>query len=110
MTSSPFTPEQRRLRSKIGNDTRWSQVPFADRPAHTQAARDARWAGYLDRVDPDGVLPEAEREALARKALSADMARLALKAVTARKHKTAAARKAKAAARARAAEEDGAET
>ena len=67
------------LRAKIANGKRWSRVPYADRAAHTAPARSVQWAKYLAEVDPDGVLPEAEREALARQARSADMRALAFK-------------------------------
>jgi hypothetical protein len=79
-TTNPITPEQLTLRAQYANATRWSRVPRAERPSQTQAARDARWRRYLDQVDPDGVLPETEREALAREARRADMLGMALKA------------------------------
>jgi hypothetical protein len=77
--STPLTPEQVRLRSQLANATRWSRVPRAERPSQTQAARDALWAKYLARVDPEGVLPEDERQALARQARRADMLAMSLK-------------------------------
>jgi hypothetical protein len=78
-TSSPLTPAQRRQRAQLANDIRWSRVPYPERAAQTASARQALWAKYLNQVDPDWVLPEAEREALARRARRGDMRRLALK-------------------------------
>jgi hypothetical protein len=85
----PIDPTKARLRSEVANGRRWSRVPYAERAAQTAAARDALWAKYLAQVDPDGVLPEAEREALARQARKADMAALALKSLDTRSRKTA---------------------
>jgi hypothetical protein len=92
-TTNPLTPEQARLRAQVANARRWSRVPLAERPSQTQAARDALWRKYLDRVDPDGVLPQDERAALARQARRADMMARALKGSRARSAKLAAARK-----------------
>ena len=89
---NPITREQRRLRAQLANDTRWSRLPAGQRTAQTQAARDAVRAKYLAQVDPDGVLPEAEREALARQAHRADMRRRSLMASRARSAQAAAAR------------------
>ena len=55
--------------------TRWAFEP--DRASATQAARDGRRRRYLDRVDPDRTLPEAERERRADMLIRADMIRLA---------------------------------
>ena len=82
-------PEQRSLRARIANDLRWSRIPRAERSTHTQAARDALWRKYLDQVDPDGTLPEAEREALARQGRRADLGRASLKAARIRSRKPA---------------------
>jgi hypothetical protein len=81
---NPLTPEQRRLRSQIANAARWSRVPPSQRAAQTQAARDALTAKYEAQVDPEQVLPAAERAELARQAQKADLARAALKASRAR--------------------------
>jgi hypothetical protein len=79
MSPPPLSPEQRRLRAQLANDARWSRVPSFERASQTQKARDTLWRKYLARVDPAGVLPEAERQALARQARRADMIAISLK-------------------------------
>ena len=93
MPTPPLTPEQRSQRARIANATRWSRVPYAERAAQTQAARDALWRKYLDAVPPE-VTDPAEREALARQARRADLTRASLKASRARTARAAAARQA----------------
>lgn len=69
-----MTPEQRRLRAKIAANARWSQ-PMA-RADQAAAAREAIHIRLGRQVDPDGALPEAEREVLIRAAarrLSAEL-------------------------------------
>ena len=83
----PLTPEQRILRARIAAHTKHAMYGAAE---STAPARAARWQRYLDRVDPDHLLPEAERERRARSLLSADMARLALKSATVRAKRKAA--------------------
>jgi hypothetical protein len=51
----------------------------------TQAATEAQLARFDREVDPDGKLPEQERERRAKAALSAYMTRLALRSVEARR-------------------------
>lgn len=51
----------------------------------TAAARDAFLGGWRKRVDPQGSLPEEERERRARAALRSHMAALALKSAQARR-------------------------
>jgi len=63
---------------------RVSQVGGA---AVSQPARDARMKGYLDKVDPDRKLPEAERAARAHALLRADMKRLADRSAEARRRR-----------------------
>jgi hypothetical protein len=83
-TNNPINAKQRRQRALLANDVRWSQTPHDKRLAQTAAARAAVFAKYLRQVDPDGVLPEGERDALARQARRADLRRMALKASRAR--------------------------
>lgn len=68
-----MTPEQRRLRAKIAANARWSQ-PMA-RTDQAAAAREAIHTRLERQVDPDGLLPQAEREVLIRAAarLSAEL-------------------------------------
>lgn len=79
MPTAPLTPSQRRQRAQAANATRWSRVPYPERAAQTAKARAALWAKYLAKVDPDGVMPEADRERLAREARRADLLRASLK-------------------------------
>ena len=77
--SVPFTPAERRELGRIKANERWSKIPYADRPAATQAARAKRWQNYLDAV-PASVTDPEERAALAAQARRADMQRAALTA------------------------------
>lgn len=77
-----MTPEQRALRSKLGAHTRWANC--TDRTAATQPARDAFRDRWLDQVDPDRVLPAAERTKRANHAMRAHMTRMALNSAKAR--------------------------
>ncbi len=76
-----LTPEQRTLRARIAASVRWSR----EDPSATAARGQA---GLIDRfrreVDPDGTLPEAERERRAQSAYRAHMSRLALASSKAR--------------------------
>jgi hypothetical protein len=56
----------------------------------SQPARDAFMARFEEEVDPDRVLPEAERARRAEHALKAYMAGLALRSAKARRRKAAA--------------------
>lgn len=51
----------------------------------TEPARLARWRKYLTAVDPDGILPPAERVARAEAARRAEMIRISALGVAARK-------------------------
>lgn len=78
---SKLTPEQRTLRARIAASARWAGEDPAVNAARGQA-------GLIDRfrreVDPDGTLPEAERERRAQSAYRAHMSRLALASSKAR--------------------------
>jgi hypothetical protein len=91
-TPNPITPGQRRQRARLANAARWSRLPGDQRAAQTAAARAALWAKYLAQVDPDGTLPEAERQMLARSARRADLERWSLMASRARSARAAKAR------------------
>jgi hypothetical protein len=76
----------RRLAGAIAANERWSRV--SDRRAATAKAREngpASLAYFERQVDPDGVLPQAQRTAMALNARKAHFSRLALAAVKARK-------------------------
>jgi hypothetical protein len=99
-TLNPITPDQRRQRSRIANAARWSRLTAEQRAAQTAKARAAAFARYLTQVDPDGTLPETERQKLAREARLADLERMSFAASRARSAK--AARRAREAAAKRA--------
>lgn len=77
-----LTPEQRSMRSRIANHVRWANCD--DRAAATQPARDAFRDRWLDQVDPNRVLPAAERAKRADHAMRAHMTRMALNSAKAR--------------------------
>lgn len=60
--------------AKHAANARWAKT--ADRRAATQAARDARRAGYYAEADRQGVTDPELREAMARNAMAAEMARM----------------------------------
>lgn len=62
---------------------RWAAV--RDTRKATQAARDAAAARFLSLVDPDGTLPDAEREQRAEQARYAHMLRMTQLSVDARR-------------------------
>jgi len=82
------TPAQKSLLGSAAINTRWSRIPYAERAAATQAARDARWRKYLDAV-PASVTDPAERAALAAQARRADLQRAAAKSARSRAAKAA---------------------
>lgn len=72
--SSRLTPEQRSLRARLGGLATASRH---DSKKLTAPAREAFEKRFLDQVDPDRALPEAERlrrAAAARKLYFADLA------------------------------------
>jgi hypothetical protein len=77
------TPAQR---GRIGAHVSWSRT--ADRAARTEPGRKSFLARFEREVDPDGVLPEAERLLRAGHARKAYMQKLAL-ASAARRRKAA---------------------
>ena len=56
-------------------------------PEVTRKATEARMRGYLHEVDPDGVLPQPERERRALAARRRDMARLSYLALRAKRRR-----------------------
>ncbi len=77
-----MTPAERSLRASIASHSKWAHT---DPTEGTKAAR----AAFLDRfdreVDPEGVLPPAERARRAKHARSAHFKALALKSAQARR-------------------------
>ena len=86
---SDTTPAERSLHAQVAAHARWARVE--DRTAATAVARQLLWQRYLDQVDPDGVLSEAERTRRATSARRADLARLALDRERARRERRVAA-------------------
>lgn len=84
----PLTPEQRRLRGQIAAHARWSQE---DPTANAIRGQAGLLAKFEREVDPDGVLPPAERARRAESARRAHMTRLALASSKARAAKVKAA-------------------
>lgn len=82
-----LSPEQRSMRARIAAHTRWSKN---DPVEGTAKARASFLQRFDDAVDPDRVLPEAERVRRAESARKAYMAKLALASSKARAKKRAA--------------------
>jgi hypothetical protein len=77
---SSLTPAERTLRARLA-----AHAGHAQGKTNTEPARKAFKERFLDEVDPDRVLPEAERLRRAEHAYKAHMARLSLKAAQARR-------------------------
>lgn len=80
----PLTPEQRQLQARLAAYTRWSRY---DSKEGTQKAREAFFDRFRTQVDPDGILPPAERERRATAAMNAHMAGMAFKSAKVRKQR-----------------------
>jgi hypothetical protein len=81
-----LTPAQRVLRSRLGAYSRWARE---DTTAGTEPARKAFLARFEAEVDPEGVLPPAERQRRAEAARKAYFTKLALASSKARGKKRA---------------------
>ena len=66
---------------------RWAREE--DPRAATARAREAFWQRFLDEVDPEGILPEAERQTRAERLRKAHFVALSAKARQARQRKRA---------------------
>ena len=83
MPAQPLlTPAQRTMRARIAANTRWSRE---DGKANAVRAQAGLLAKFVDQVDPDRVLPEAERQRRAEAARRAHMQRLAFRSSKARR-------------------------
>ena len=80
-----LNPEERSLRARIAAHTKWAGVE--DRSAATAPARSAFRDSFERAVDPEGVLPPAERALRATHARKAHMLKLALASARARRKK-----------------------
>ena len=81
MPVSRLTPEQKSLRAWIAANTRWSREDPKPAMEKLRAGYQQKW---IDQVDPDRLLPEAERDRRANAAMRAHMQSLALKSSKAR--------------------------
>lgn len=86
-SKSPSTPQERALAARIAAHTKWAS---ADPVEGTAAARRAFLDRFERQVDPDGVLPPADRSRRAEHARKAYFTRLALKSAQARRKSAAA--------------------
>ena len=75
-----LSPAERTLRARLA-----AHAQHAQGKTNTQVARDAFNERFYNEVDPDRVLPTAERERRAAHARKAYYTRLSLKAATARR-------------------------
>ena len=87
-----LTPDERTELARLAANARWAKV--ADRAAETRAAREAQYAQFYAEADRQGVTDPEVRDAMARNAEQAWMARMTF----ARKRQARQAREARAAA------------
>ena len=81
-------PDERRLLARAAVHQSWANT--SDRSARTAPARAAALGRFEREVDPDGVLPPAERARRAEHAKNAYFYKLALKSARARRERAAA--------------------
>lgn len=80
MPRPKLTPSQRHQRAKIASNARWAKTADREkRLAVTQAGRDAAEARFIDIVDPERKLSEAERAKAVRNAKTAYFTGLAFR-------------------------------
>ncbi len=77
-----LSPERAALIGSIGGNVTASRTDSHER---TAAARQAAFERFLDQVDPDRTLPEAERIRRAKAAESAHLARMRLRSAESRR-------------------------
>jgi hypothetical protein len=82
MATTGLSPSERSLRARQAAHTLHSRY---DSRELTEKARAAYLERFARQVDPDGLLPEPERQRRAQHALQAHMASLALKSARARR-------------------------
>ena len=82
-----LSPAERTLRARLAAHSLHAQVNSRD---HTAPARRAFMGRFEDEVDPNRVLPNAERQRRAEQAKKAYFTRLALKSVQARRRRSEA--------------------
>lgn len=81
----------RHLQARVAAHTRWANTPEDERALATEKAREAFEARFERQVDPEGVLPPAERARRAEHARKAYFLGLALKSAKARRQRKQAA-------------------
>lgn len=81
-------PKQRSLIARIASAESWANT--SDPTARTANARAAADARFERQVDPDGVMPEAERRRRAEAARRAHYLRMALKSADSRRRRAQA--------------------
>lgn len=86
-------PTERSMQMRYASHVSWANTP--DRKARVQPAIQGQLARFERLVDPEGVLPEAERKARAESARKAHMTQMALRSAQARRIKKQAADEAK---------------
>ena len=86
-TPGGMTPQQRRRRARIAAHASWAATP--DRTARTAPGTQAFLRRFERQVDPDGVLPDEVRTAMAQHARTAYMLQLAEKSAAARRRRQA---------------------
>jgi hypothetical protein len=82
------TPGQRSLQARAAVHTSWAKT--TDRSRRTAPAREAMLARFERQVDPEGVLPAAERAVRAESAKQAYFLDLSRKSAESRRRKRAA--------------------
>lgn len=86
---STLSPSERKLRAQIAAHTSWANTD--DRRARTANGTAALLSKFEREVDPEGILPPAERARRAESARKAHFARLAFKSAQARRQRKEAA-------------------
>jgi hypothetical protein len=81
MSASSLSPQQRSLRARTAAHARWAKE---DPTLQGAILRRGFLNRFFDEVDPERILPEAERNRRAESALKAHMYRLALASSRAR--------------------------
>jgi len=82
------TPEQRRRRARVAAHASWAKT--SDRAARTSAGTKAFLDRFERQVDPEGVLSDEVRTAMAKHARIAYMLQLAEKSAAARRRRAQA--------------------
>lgn len=82
---SKLTPAERSIRAQIASHESWART--TDRAARTANARKAALDRFEQQVDPDGILPPAERARRAEHARKAHFLRMAYKSAQVRRRR-----------------------